>query len=505
MSNGIGEAVGRESPSPGYGSGAPGAAAETVAAPEAERRSDWSRRYLLIAVVGDCLCGLVAGVVALVFSGAVPLDAPLPAPYLAILFGSPIVWMLMVALCHGNDRTTLGAGPEEYRAIPRAGVRLLALTAFISYATYSERPYLSRYFVLIYFPTVVSATLIARYCLRRGLYRARWRGKAITRAVVVGRSDAVHDMVMDLRREPVHGIFPVAVCAGDMGQPACDLPVVGSAVDVLGAVERYRAEVVVVASPSGMTSRELRRLSWDLDDRAIELIVAPGLIEVTGPRLSIRPAANLSLLHVERPALRGTTAAAKMAVDRIVAALACIVLAPVFAVIALLIKLDSRGPVLFRQQRIGLGGGTFRIVKFRSMVDGAEAMLENVRNDHDDGNGVLFKHRDDPRVTRIGRLLRRYSLDELPQLVNVVRGEMSLVGPRPPLPEEVSEYRADAVRRLRVRPGLTGLWQVSGRSDLSWDESLRLDLRYVDNWSVALDVVILWRTLRAVAKGRGAY
>jgi lipopolysaccharide/colanic/teichoic acid biosynthesis glycosyltransferase len=169
------------------------------------------------------------------------------------------------------------------------------------------------------------------------------------------------------------------------------------------------------------------------------------------------------------------------------------------------ICLSSPGPALFRQTRIGADGRPFQMVKFRSMVVDAEERLKELRQESDDGNGVLFKMRRDPRVTPVGSLLRRFSVDELPQLWNVVRGDMSLVGPRPPLPQEVARYSDDATRRLRVRPGMTGLWQVSGRSDLSWEESLRLDLRYVDNWSLTLDVTILWRTFRAVLGRSGAY
>jgi lipopolysaccharide/colanic/teichoic acid biosynthesis glycosyltransferase len=174
-------------------------------------------------------------------------------------------------------------------------------------------------------------------------------------------------------------------------------------------------------------------------------------------------------------------------------------------VMACAVRLDSPGPVLFRQKRVGERGEAFEMLKFRTMCVDAEDKLAVLAGSGDAGNAVLFKMRDDPRVTRVGRWMRRFSLDELPQLINVLRGEMSLVGPRPPLQREVDEYEPDAVRRLRVRPGLTGLWQVSGRSDLSWEESLRLDLWYVDNWSLVLDLQILFRTARAVVRGSGAY
>jgi len=227
-------------------------------------------------------------------------------------------------------------------------------------------------------------------------------------------------------------------------------------------------------------------------------------MEVAGPRLSIRPAAGLSLLHVERPVSRGGRMVMKALFDRVVGTLLILCGLPVLTLVGVLVKASSPGPILFQQKRIGARGEPFDMLKFRTMVVGAEAHLDSLVEGHD-GNEVLFKKRDDPRVTKVGRVLRRYSLDELPQLFNVLRGGMSLVGPRPPLPSEVEKYESDAVRRLRVKPGMTGLWQVSGRSNLSWEESLRLDLRYVDNWSLVLDLQILWRTARAVLGGNGAY
>jgi exopolysaccharide biosynthesis polyprenyl glycosylphosphotransferase len=194
----------------------------------------------------------------------------------------------------------------------------------------------------------------------------------------------------------------------------------------------------------------------------------------------------------------------KGGVDRAAAALALLSLMPVLLLIALAVRLDSPGPVLYRQERIGVNGRGFTILKFRSMSVDADCLLAELlyRNE---GGGLLFKMRRDPRVTRVGRWLRRFSLDELPQLFNVLGGSMSLVGPRPPLPAEVERYDSSVSRRLLVKPGLTGLWQISGRSDLSWEEAVRLDLRYVENWSLALDALILVKTVRAVVSSSGAY
>ena len=437
--------------------------------------------------------------------GAVPLRDPIPVFYLVVLVLSPFAWVGTVAGCHGYERRYLGVGAEEYRAVASAAIRLLAMSAFVSYALYVDRPYLSRFFVLVYFPMLLSIALVARFILRKQLYRARWQGLACQRAVVVGRDHAVRDLVADLHRETLHGIRPVAICTTENVDTVGGVHREGSVRDAVQVARKHIADVVVVASPSDLDGIELRRLSWELDDNGIELIVSPGVVEVTGPRMSIRAAANLSLLHIERPALRGLNAASKTSFDRVVGGLLVILLAPLFLLVAVFIKLRDGGDVFFRQTRVGIDGSDFTMLKFRSMVPNAESQLAQVRSDVDHGNGVLFKRRDDPRVTPIGRVLRRFSLDELPQLMNVMRGDMSIVGPRPPLRSEVDGYAADAVRRLRVKPGLTGLWQVSGRSDLPWDESLRLDLRYVDNWSMFLDLQILWRTVRAVIRGTGAY
>jgi len=270
------------------------------------------------------------------------------------------------------------------------------------------------------------------------------------------------------------------------------------------AVALTGADTVAITSSRGMTSSVLKRLGWELEGAGVDLVVAPGLMDVAGPRIHVRPVAGLPLLHVEQPEFSGPVRLVKYAFDRFVAFVALLALSPLLLVIAAAIKVTSPGPVVFRQTRVGSHGDGFTVYKFRSMVVDAEAELTavTVRNDSD---GVLFKMREDPRVTRVGRGLRRWSLDELPQFFNVLCGQMSLVGPRPALPSEVEQYGLDAARRLLVKPGITGLWQVSGRSDLSWEDSVRLDLYYVENWSFTGDLEILWKTLSAVLSSRGAY
>jgi exopolysaccharide biosynthesis polyprenyl glycosylphosphotransferase len=261
---------------------------------------------------------------------------------------------------------------------------------------------------------------------------------------------------------------------------------------------------VLVARGGYATSQELRRIAWDLEGSDIDLIVVPSLTDVAGPRIHMRPVAGLPLLHVEQPQAGEAGGLSKRLFDLVVSSCALVVLSPLLLVVAVVVKVHDGGPVFFRQARIGRRGEPFGMLKFRSMVVDAEHRLADIAH-LNESDGVLFKVRDDPRITPFGRFIRRYSIDELPQLANVLRGQMSLVGPRPPLPAEVDRYADDVHRRLLVRPGLTGLWQVSGRSGLSWEESVRLDLYYVDNWSMLADLVIIAKTVRAVLGKHGAY
>jgi exopolysaccharide biosynthesis polyprenyl glycosylphosphotransferase len=265
-------------------------------------------------------------------------------------------------------------------------------------------------------------------------------------------------------------------------------------------------DVIAVAPSAAITAERLRQLAWDVEGEGVEMLVAPALTDVAGPRIHIRPVEGQPLLHVRTPQLSGSSVVIKEAFDRVLALIGIIVTAPVMLLAAIVVRSDSAGPALFRQVRVGKGGRPFTVYKFRSMHVDAHARVESLWTQNAHCSGPLFKIADDPRLTRVGRVLRRWSVDELPQLFNVLFGHMSLVGPRPPLPSEVDRYeRSHVYRRLLVKPGLTGLWQVSGRSDLDWSESVRLDLYYVENWSLAFDMGILGRTVGAVLRGRGAY
>ncbi len=457
-------------------------------------------RYQRLALASDAAAALVACLLALVLR----FGAAWPPLYVGLTVVVPLVWIGVVGLLRGYEARFLGNGPEEYR---RATVAALALFVLIAVVAFVLRQDVSRSYVLVAVPALLLLSLVGRHALRVWTHRLREAGQGLQRVLVVGRADAVVGVIDKFRQEPHHGLVAVAACVPQTSVQVShvrEVPVVGGPDRVVEAVDAVGAHVVAVASHPDLSGQSLRRLSWALEERGVELVVSPGIIEVAGPRLSIRPVAELSLLHLEQPTMRGGRMILKTVFDRVGGGLLLLLALPAMLAIAAAIKLTTPGPVLFRQTRIGVDGREFQMLKFRSMVRDAEnrkALLVT----QDEGNGVLFKIRRDPRVTRVGTVLRRFSLDEIPQLINVVKGDMSLVGPRPPLPEEVAVYSSDANRRLRVRPGLTGLWQVSGRSDLSWEESLRLDLRYVDNWTLALDLSILWRTGRAVLRGAGAY
>ena len=464
----------------------------------------WHVRYRRHALAVDLVTGTLAGV----GGAAVAFDNLFTLRALAVAVGIVVSWITALSLCHGYEKRFLGTATEEYRAVVRAAVGLFCLVAFVSFAAPIK---ISRYTVLIVLPTLLIGGLLGRHALRRSLYRRRTRGLDVETTVVIGDVQSIGRLIREIRRAPAQGMDIVAACvsgldtSGDGLSAVEGVPVFGYPAQAMSTVDLFNAEVVAVSNHLDLEDNALRRLSWALEERGVDLVVAPGIVEVAGPRLSIRPVAGVSLLHVERPVMSGARRLVKAMVDRALSILIFLCAAPVLAAISLAVRLDSPGPALFRQTRVGARGEEFQMLKFRTMCVDAETRLGELRGATDAGNVVLFKMKSDPRVTRIGRILRRYSLDELPQLINVLRGEMSLVGPRPPLPSEVAGYAPDAVRRLRVKPGLTGLWQVSGRSDLSWDDSLRLDLWYVDNWSLVLDLQILARTARAVLRGQGAY
>jgi exopolysaccharide biosynthesis polyprenyl glycosylphosphotransferase len=467
------------------------------------RRSvpNWVRSYSASLIAFETVSAAVAGgAVLLGHVGSLDASRQLFWAALALV----VAWPALLGATGAYSERVYGTGSDEYRRVGRAGFLLLGVASFLSYAAQLD---LSRTLVVVAIPALTVVSLLGRYAARGVLRGLRAKGRCTKRVVVVGRGGAVLELVDRLQRQHYAGLDVVAACVtpADRVRVTADAGIpVGGLDDVLSVAAEVHADTIAVTSASETAAQYLRQLSWQLEGTGIELLVAPGLIEVAGPRLHIRPFEGLPLLSVEQPCFEGWRRVIKGGVDRAVAGLVLVLLAPVLATIALAVKLTSPGPVLYRQERVGLNGGSFTMLKFRSMVVDADRRLEELRGDNI-SDGLLFKMRSDPRVTPVGRLLRRLSFDELPQLLNVVRGTMSLVGPRPPLPSEVARYDNHVSRRLLVKPGLTGLWQISGRSDLSWEESVRLDLRYVENWSLALDALITWKTLFRVAKRSGAY
>lgn len=461
----------------------------------------WTRTYLRFAALTDCACALVAGVAAVEvrFIG----QGYLPVSYLLFTVALPVLWSCSIALAGGYESRFIGVGSDEFRRVMNAA---LGLTACVAIASYALKADFARGYVAVALPSAAMLDILTRYGLRKRLHKRRSRGACMQRVVVVGHPQPVADLVGTLRRDKFNGLSVVAACLS--GRAVLDdiagIPVCGGLASVSTTVELYGADTVAVLACPEMNGIRLRELAWELEEAGTELCVAPALMDVAGPRTTIRPVAGLPLLHVEHPELAGAKQVVKTTFDRIGAGLALVLLLPLFVAIAAAVRINDQGPVFFKQTRVGRDGQTFKLFKFRSMVVEAEQLrgqLEGVN----EGAGVLFKMRRDPRITKVGVWLRRWSLDELPQLLNVLRGDMSLVGPRPALPREVARYGDHMRRRLAVKPGITGLWQVSGRSGLSWEEAFRLDLRYVDNWSLALDLQILWKTGSAVIQGHGAY
>jgi exopolysaccharide biosynthesis polyprenyl glycosylphosphotransferase len=465
----------------------------------ARRSSTWVKDYLRKAAVVDLGCA-TAGVfmaVQLRFGNDVTWT------YVAFSLVLPVLWIAALWLAGGYDVRFIGTGSDEYHKVLNAGVSLTAAVAIFSYAVNLQ---LSRGYVVIALPSVTLFDLVARHTMRKRLHRKRASGKCVHNVVAVGHEPAVADLIAELKREVYHGLTVVGTCVARPGErnEVAGVPIYGGLDDVTAAVRAFEADTVAVLTCPEIDGIKLRSLAWELEKTGTDLCVSPALLDVAGPRTTIRPTAGFTLLHVDHPQLTGFRLVLKGLFDRCAAAAALIMLAPLMAVLAVAIWLHDRGPALFTQVRVGKDGHAFRIYKFRTMVVDAEQRRAQllVSNESD---GVLFKLRQDPRVTAVGAPLRRYSFDELPQLFNVFLGHMSLVGPRPALPAEAEKYAEHVRRRLVVKPGLTGLWQVNGRSDLSWDESVRLDLRYVENWSFALDLQILWKTISVLLRGSGAY
>jgi exopolysaccharide biosynthesis polyprenyl glycosylphosphotransferase len=475
--------------------------------PRPRRRPQWEVHYVRLLAVLDVGAAAIGLGFAWLLAGDTPDDTLAIDPVVAVVVvGVALValWLLTLWLSNAFETRYLSIGFEEYKRVAYAAVRMLALIAVVSFVGGGD---LGPGFVAVFLAVGVAVQLGQRRAARKGLHRLRAAGQCNRNVLVVGAGREVRELVEHLGSAPYAGLEVVAAClppADAVARVDFPVPVVGRVDGLYATVADLGVDAVVIADSHTIEGDALRQLAWQLEDTGVQLIVAPAVTQVAGPRIAIHPIAGLPLLEVDEPELTGGQRLVKEVFDRIVSVVLLVVLSPVLLVLAIAVRTGSRGPVLFRQVRVGRNGREFTMYKFRTMVDDADGRRAEVAH-LDDADGVLFKIRTDPRVTKPGGFLRRHSLDELPQLWNVLRGEMSIVGPRPPLPSEVQQYGSDAQRRLLVKPGMSGLWQVSGRSELTWEESIRLDLYYVENWSPALDAQILWRTIGAVVRGRGAY
>jgi len=472
-----------------------------------EARRGWRKAYVRRIAAGDFLSALIAAVIGFLVRFA-PEGQALTQPHASrwLIAGLPLMWMAVMTVARSYEERFLWVGPDEFQRVFFAAMLQLAAVGTLSWAFRLE---LARGFVVVALPLATMLTLANRYGQRQWLHRRRGAGQFMQTAIIVGHRNGVAALHAQIKREAYHGYRVIGCClppAGQGEQAATfdGLPVLGTLDQVVDVVRAHQVDTVAVLPSAELDGSALRRLGWDLEKTTAELLLAPAVTEIAGTRVRIRPVAGLPLLHMERPELRGVRRFTKETFDRAAAAGGLLLLLPVCLFLAGAVAVTSPGGVFYRQERVGRDGQAFSMLKFRSMVAGADRLVPDLA-DGSDGNGVLFKMKSDPRVTAVGKVLRRYSLDELPQLINVVRGDMSLVGPRPPLPSEVERYGFDMQRRFLVKPGITGLWQVSGRSDLSWDDSVRIDVRYVENWSLAFDFMILWKTFGAVFRGSGAY
>jgi exopolysaccharide biosynthesis polyprenyl glycosylphosphotransferase len=471
--------------------------------------TDWVKRFQRSVTLTDAIVVLFAtasthtlwfGFSQVFVSTALPAD--FGVDYVTFSALLVVAWMLVLALGGTRDSRILGTDSTEYRRIINATLLLFGTIAVFAAMTQTD---FARGYLATAFPLGTVLLLLSRWSWRRWLHAKRRRGELSFRVLLIGSAVAVRELIdsLALRTDAGYRVVAAVVTDDDQVTRIDDVPVYGAAEDFANTLAAASPDTVIVVGSDSSSSR-INELSWRLDPGQ-QLVVAPQLVGVAGSRIHTRPVAGLPLIHVETPSYDGPKRFAKRAFDLVFAAGLLVVLVPVFVVTAIVIKLSSRGPVFYGQERIGLSGEPFTMLKFRSMVTDADAHLADLLTAQGTGGTPLFKVKDDPRITPAGRVLRRYSIDELPQLFNVLKGDMSLVGPRPQRDGEVRLYDSKAGRRLVVKPGMSGLWQVSGRSNLSWEDSIRLDLFYVENWSITNDIIILLRTARAVFGANGAY
>jgi exopolysaccharide biosynthesis polyprenyl glycosylphosphotransferase len=470
----------------------------------------WSRKYQRRLALSDAFVVSLTLVAAqglrFGWDPSEPVAGPSAPPYWFVSAAIAALWLVNLTLVRSREPRILGHGPQEYQRVFAASWYTFAIIAIVGFLTQWQ---ISRGYLLFAIPFGTAALLLYRFVWRAWIHAQRDAGQLQAQVLVAGPLRTSEQMIRRLRGARRAGYNVIGVCLpptsrGELADDLADIPVLGVIEDAVAVAQRAGAEYILLSGNDDLSLNEARRLGWALEDTGIGLIVVPAMVDIAGPRVMLSPVEGLPLLHVDPPTFDGRKYFIKAVADRVFAALSLLVLGIPMLVVAVLVKLTSPGRVFFRQVRLGRDLEPFNMLKFRSMYSDAESRLAALR-EGSDGNAVLFKMKNDPRVTPIGRFLRRFSIDELPQLLNVVKGDMSIVGPRPPLPSEAEHWDDRVARRQLVKPGITGLWQVSGRSDLSWDESVRLDLYYTENWSLGGDLLIVLRTVAAVFSRRGAY
>ena len=463
-----------------------------------------NRLQLTFLYLGDALMIGLALVVAVATRGLLPFVNQADTVQVMQVAGPLIgaAWLVSLHVFGADSLRHLRAGATEYKRVVMATSAVAGVVGISSFLLRYDFP---RAVFVLTFTVGTGALLVMRMLRRRAMAEIHSRGALNTPLVVAGDSGHVDAIAKVLRRESWLGYHVVgAITTDQVASTPGGLPVLGRIGDTVQVIAEHGIDAVIFADGSFASPADFRRMAWQLEELDTQMIVVPAITDTSAQRLEVRPVAGLPLVDVERPRAIASGRWVKRSFDILGAGVLLLLTAPLMGLVALAIKLEDGGPVLFRQLRVGRKGEIFACLKFRSMVVDAEARLAALAH-LNQGAGPLFKLARDPRITRVGRILRKFSIDELPQFWNTLVGDMSLVGPRPALPSEVARYNSDEMRRLDVRPGITGLWQVSGRSDLAWDDAIRLDLYYVDNWSMVQDLMILGKTANAVVGSSGAY
>lgn len=507
-----GLSAGRDKPGNLAESTAASAPATATSAPSASAlahaaENPWQRRFARNIAITDCIA--IAATVPLAHLLRFGFTGNHDVTRLLISFVLAGAWMIALGTTKSRDLMVIGSGFDEFRRVRNA-----SLVPFVLYAVTELwlKADFARSYVLLTMAIGYLLINIGRYTWRRVLAHHRSAGQHVLKTIVLGADSATVELAESLAGDHHVGIEIIGACIpgyrgvtpNHLQLANTTIPILGDDTELRAAIDATGADVVAVTATEALGSGRLKELSWELHDADVRLILAPGLLDIADNRVRTSTTSGTTLVHVDHPRYRNSASLIKSVGDRMIAAGLLLFLAPVLLAIALAVKLTSRGPVFYTANRVGAGGEAFPMMKFRSMRQNADALKADLA-DQNEAAGPLFKMRDDPRITGVGAVMRRYSLDELPQLFNVLTGDMSLVGPRPHLADEVAMYSTDAQRRMLVKPGLTGLWQVSGRSNLTWEQSLRLDLNYVENWSILLDTYILLKTFKAVFTHDGAY